>query len=57
MAPWEYSSINSITRKDTDSRCPYLTSGEDYHKTTIFPKCGCNCQHCSEYSGYCPVRD
>lgn len=57
MAPWEYSSVNSITRKDTDPRCPYLTSGEDYHKTTIFPKCGCNCQHCSEYSGYCPVRD
>lgn len=40
-----------------NNKCPYLTSEEDYWQTTIYPKCTCNCSHCNEYSGYCPVRD
>lgn len=52
-----YSTINSLTRKPNESRCPCLTSGEDYHQTTIFPKCGGNYKYCKTYKGYCPVRD
>lgn len=39
------------------SKCPYLTSREDYHKTTIFPACTCGRSYCNSYHGYCPVRD
>lgn len=39
------------------SKCPYLTSEEDHHKTTIYPKCSCGRKYCDKYKGYCPVRD
>lgn len=38
------------------SKCPYLTSREDEHKTTWYPACSCGHSYCSQYKGYCPVR-
>ena len=43
--------------KYSKNKCPYLTSKEDYYKTTIYPHCSCNGKYCSEFNGYCPVRD
>ena len=41
----------------SNDNCSYLTSEEDHHQTTIYPKCSCGCAHCGEFQGYCPVRD
>ena len=37
--------------------CPHLTSEEDHNQTTIYPKCDCECSYCSEFKGWCPIRD
>lgn len=37
--------------------CPYLTTQEDYYKTTIYPACGCQYEYCDNFHGYCPIRD
>ena len=39
------------------SKCEYQDSREDHWRTTIYPICTCNFKHCSEFKGYCPVRD
>ena len=43
--------------KTKNDKCPYLTSEEDHWRTTAYPACSCSYAHCSEYKGYCPVRD
>jgi hypothetical protein len=37
--------------------CKYLIDEEDYWQTTIYKKCSCNMRWCSDYKGYCPIRD
>lgn len=45
------------TKPPKETKCSYLTSEEDYWRTTSYPKCSCQMKYCNKYNGYCPIRD
>lgn len=50
-------SYMGCTPMDFETRCRYLDSEEDVHKTTIYPVCTGRRCNCDNFRGYCPVRD
>ena len=46
-----------ITEPVKTRTCPYLISKEDVNKTYTYPACSGNRSYCTQFHGYCPVRD